>query len=101
MGSIGARQSESATLETAAARPARTALQPEYFSLQRLAAYSSLSVRTLRGYLHHADRPLPYYRVGGKILVNRSEFDAWMGGFRVAATSQVDALVSELLTELQ
>lgn len=74
--------------------------ETEYLSLRALAAYSSLSVRTLRGYLHHPSRPLPHYRVGGKILVKRSEFDAWMGAFRTADASRVDALVAEALRGL-
>jgi hypothetical protein len=58
-------------------------------------------LRTLRGYLVHRSRPLPCYRVGGgKILIKRSEFDAWMQGFRVAELSQVDAIVKETLAGL-
>ena len=51
-----------------------------YLPLRALAAYSGLSVRTLRGYLSHSSHPLPHYRVGGNLLVQRSEFDDWMRG---------------------
>ena len=45
-------------------------------------------------------RPLPHYRVGGKILVRRSEFDTWMSRFRVDDMIQVDAIVADVLTGL-
>jgi hypothetical protein len=55
-----------------------TPLDP-YLPLRALAQYAGLSVRTLRNYLDGApDEALPCYRVGGKILVRRSEFDAWI-----------------------
>jgi hypothetical protein len=59
-----------------------------------------LSVRRLRAYLVDHVRPLPHYRVGGKILVRRSEYDAWALRFRVATPPRVDAMVNELLKEL-
>ena len=52
-----------------------------YLPLKELAAYTGLSVRTLRGYLRHAPS-LPFYRVAGKILVRRSEYDTWIQQFR-------------------
>ena len=52
-------------------------------SLRALAAYSSLSVRTLRQYIELApDEALPCYRLPGKLLVRRSEFDAWVERYR-------------------
>ncbi len=71
-----------------------------YLSLRALSVYGGLSVRTLRGYLTHPARPLPHYRVGGKILVKRSEFDAWIRAFRAAETNQVETLVAGVLTRL-
>jgi excisionase family DNA binding protein len=59
----------------------RTDLDP-YLSLKALAGYSGLSVRKLRAYLKDSLRPLSHYRVGGKILVRRSEFDAWIATYR-------------------
>jgi hypothetical protein len=40
---------------------------------------------------------LPHYRIGAKILVKRSEFDAWAARFRATSSSSVDALVAETL----
>lgn len=73
-----------------------------YLSVRSLATYSGLSVRTLRSYLTHAADPLPHYRVGGKILVRRSDFDAWARHFRVARPSvDLDTLVSDLVGGLR
>lgn len=53
-----------------------------YLDLRALSAYCGLSVRTLQGWLHHPDLPLPHHDVGGKVLVKRSEFDRWAEQFR-------------------
>ena len=68
--------------------------------MRLLSNYSGLSVRTLRGYLAHPVHPLPCYRIGGKVLVRRLEFDQWAQQFRAAPSSKVDALVSEALKGL-
>lgn len=73
--------------------------QDAYLSLRALAAYASLSVRTLRALLDHPVHPLPHYRPGGKILVRRGEFDAWMAGFRHVGVLDVEAIVREVLTD--
>ena len=51
-----------------------TSLDP-YLTLRALSTYSGLSVRKLRDYLTDPVHPLPCYRLGGKVLVRRSEFD--------------------------
>jgi excisionase family DNA binding protein len=65
-----------------------------------LADYSSLSVRKLRDHLADAVHPLPSYRVGGKVLVRRSEFDAWMGRFRHQPGVEAARIVEEVLRGL-
>jgi hypothetical protein len=69
-----------------------------YLSLRGLASYSSLSTRTLRGYLSDPLRPLPCYRIGGKIVVRISEFDTWLAAHR-ETTPLVDvrAIVDDML----
>jgi hypothetical protein len=53
-----------------------------YLPLKALKDYSGLSVRKLRQLLELPPaEALPCYRLGGKILVRRSEFDAWMGQY--------------------
>ncbi len=78
---------------------ARVILDP-YFSLTGLAGYSGLSVRKLRTHLADVAHPLPCYRVGGKILVRRSEFDAWIATYRQCGRLDVDRLVNEVVSEL-
>jgi hypothetical protein len=63
--------------------------------LKTLSTYAGLSVRRLRAYLKDRAYPLPCYRIGGKILVRRSDFDAWAAQFRRDAES-VDAIVDEI-----
>src|SRR5262249_6081497 len=68
------------------------ALDP-YLSLRALSAYCGLSVRSLRDYVNTLDGPLPVYRLRGKVLVRKSEFDQWMAQHRsVGKPSLVEAL---------
>jgi hypothetical protein len=76
-----------------------TALDP-FLSLRALAGYSGLSVRKLRDFLEQPQHPLPCYRVCGKILVRRSEFDAWMAAYRHQGRRDVDTIVSDVLRNL-
>jgi hypothetical protein len=76
-----------------------TALDP-FLSLRALATYSSLGARRLRDYLTDPLHPLPCYRVGGKILVRRSEFDAWIARYRQLGRPDVDRLVADALKNL-
>ena len=76
-----------------------TQLDP-FLSLKVLASYSGLSVRKLREYLIDPAHPLPAYRVGGKILVRRSEFDAWMAAYRREGAVDVEGIVADILHEL-
>jgi len=79
-----------AELEQAAARVATRVSAPPpnepplaYLSLKQLALYSGLGVRTLRARLRDPHNPLPHQKVGDRVLVRVSAFDAWMDGFRV------------------
>lgn len=76
-----------------------TELDP-FMPLSSLAGYSGLSVRKLRDFLEQPQHPLPCYRVGGKILVRRSEFDGWIAVYRGRARRDVDAIVSDVLRTL-
>jgi excisionase family DNA binding protein len=48
------------------------------FSLRALTGYSSIGYSTLQRLLPR----IPHFRVGGKILVRRSEFDRWLEQYR-------------------
>lgn len=69
-------------------------------SLRALADYSGLSVRKLRHCLVDPVHPLPCYRIGGKIVVRRSEFDAWIAYFKTVGNPNVDRVVAEVLANL-
>ncbi len=72
-----------------------------FMPLTALASYSGLSVRKLRDYLDDATHPLPAYRVGGKLLIRRSEFDGWIAAFRRRGRPDVDRIVSDVLRDLR
>jgi hypothetical protein len=72
-----------------------------YLSLRGLAAYSSCSIRWLRAQLGDPHHPLPCYRLpGGKILVRRSAWDAWLARYRQVGRADVTAVVSDVLTRV-
>ncbi len=54
-----------------------------FLGLKELARYSGRSVRSLREDLRDPVRPLPHYRVGGRILIRRSHYDLWVETCRV------------------
>jgi len=53
------------------------ALDP-WLSLRALGSYCSMCRRTLQALINDPRDPIPSYRVGGRVLVRRSEFDVWM-----------------------
>ena len=77
-----------------------SALDP-FLSLKALAGYASLSVRKLRDRLEDPRHPLPCYRIGGKIVIKRSEYDAWALAYRRIGREDVTAIVNEVLHDLR
>jgi len=73
-------------------------LKDQFFDLRGLAAYASLSVSSLRN-LIKSDR-LPCFRLRGKLLVKRSEFDHWMSRYRLRSQRDVNSLVDEVMQEI-
>src|SRR5262245_10223545 len=71
-----------------------------FLSLKALASYSGLSARQLRDYRGELTRPLPHYRLGGKLLVGGSDFDAWMAAYRQHGRADVGRVVADVLTRL-
>jgi len=71
----------------------------QYLDLRGLSIYSSLAVPTLRQHLKEGR--LPYYKVKGKILVRRSDFDAYMENFRVDKREDLDDLVEDAISALK
>jgi hypothetical protein len=71
-----------------------------YLGLAALGRVCGMSIRTLRDRIHDAVTPLPAYRVGrGKLLVRRSEFDAWMAKRRYAPAT-IEDIVENVLRDL-
>jgi hypothetical protein len=57
-------------------------------------------VRKLRQHLEDSAHPVPCYRVGGKILVRGSEFDAWIAAYRQRERTDVNRIVGEVLRDV-
>lgn len=51
--------------------------EDRYLSLAELVTYSGLSLSALRRAMNAAD-PLPSYKISGRVLVRKAEFDAWV-----------------------
>ena len=86
----------------ASAVPAPARDRRGYLSVRSLSAYAGVSIRTIRKLLVRPHRPLPHYRIGGKILVRRSEFDHWAAEFRVIRpTVDLEALVGDVMRGLE
>jgi hypothetical protein len=57
-------------------------------------------MRKLRNCLRHPSHPLPQYRVDGKILIPRSEFNRWIAAYRWVGNTEVDQIVDDVLAKL-
>ena len=75
----------------------------EWFSVRQLTAYAAVSERTVRDWLHRTTDALPAVRVDGKILVKRSQFDAWLERHRIRPEEpvDVDSIVNSLLRDVE
>lgn len=73
-----------------------------YLDLKGLAEYSSYSVSRIRLWLKDAVWPLPYYLIGGKILVKVDEFDGWIKNFKRTndRKTDVDAVINSVLKDV-
>jgi excisionase family DNA binding protein len=76
-----------------------TQIGTEWFGLRQVTQYANISERTVRAWIHSPTDPLPAVRVAGKILVRRSELDAWLGRHRVKSleTVDLDGIVRDVL----
>lgn len=73
----------------------------DYFDLKALATYSSCSVRWLRGRLVDPVHPLPYHRIGGKILVKREDFERWISRYKsIPQVNDLDSIVDDVLVQM-
>jgi excisionase family DNA binding protein len=74
----------------------------EWFDLRALTMYAAVSERTLREWLHRSLNPLPAVRVGTKILIRRSTFDAWLEKHPLIPADSIDIneTVNEILADM-
>ena len=73
-------------------------LKDQFFDLKGLSTYSAVSVGSLRDYLKTG---LPYFKLKGKILVKRSEFDAWLERYRVNKKQDLNTICDDILESLK
>ena len=77
-------------------------VEDRYLDLTRLSEYSSMSISMLRDYLKNGQKSLPHFKLRGKILVKRSEFDQWMKeNFRGRLDMDIDSLANETIASLK
>ena len=62
----------------------------ERLGLRELTEYADISERTLRSWIYSATDPLPAAKVCGKVLVRRSDFDAYLQRHRIKPLEQID-----------
>jgi len=62
----------------------------EWLSIRQVTQYADVSERTARAWIHASVDALPAVRVGGKVLVRRSELDAWLVRHRVRPLETID-----------
>jgi excisionase family DNA binding protein len=72
---------------------------PEWLDLKALQRYACVSERTLRGWIHRPENPLPAVRVGMKLLVRRTSFDDWLENHKLKSVD-VGCIVDEILAEV-
>ena len=71
----------------------------EWLGLRDLTYYANVSERTIRSWIHSPVDPLPAVKVSGKVLVRRSDFDAYLHRHRIKPLQQldIDAVVEEVM----
>ena len=70
-----------------------------YYDLRGASGYSSMAVSTIRDHISFGS--LPAYKVGGKILIRRSEFDSWIEAFQINKKQDLNVLVDDVLNNLK
>jgi len=77
-------------------------MRAEWLCLREVTRYVNISERTLRTWIHAPVDALPAVRVNGRILVRRSELDAWLDRHRIKALDLInlDGIVKDVLQGL-
>ena len=74
-------------------------LKDQFFDLRGLSAYSSLKVPTIRDYIKSGG--LPCFKLKGKLLIKKSEFDQWIENYRLNRKKELSSIVSNVLDSLE
>ncbi len=74
-------------------------LQEGYFDLKGLAVYSTLGVSTLRDYIR-TDK-LPAFKIKGKVLVKKSEFDMWLEDYRMKKKRDINQIADDVVKSIK
>lgn len=74
-------------------------VEDRYLDLPGLSDYASMAVPTLRDYCRQGQ--LPYFKLKGKILIRKSEFDAWIEGFRADPKVKLKVIANDVILELK
>jgi excisionase family DNA binding protein len=77
------------------------ALQREWLDVRALTEYASVSVRTVRDWVHRPTNPLPAAQVGNKLLIRRTAFDEWLTAHRVQPPQGVSAIVNDVMKRIR
>ncbi len=74
----------------------------EWLGLRQVTQYANVSERTVRVWIHSPVDPLPAAKVKGKILVRRSDFDAYLERHKAKPMGSVDlgGMVEEIVREV-
>jgi hypothetical protein len=70
--------------------------RPEWMDLRSITEYADVSVRTVGDWIRNSIDPLPASRVNRKLLIRRSDFDAYLERHRVSSDSLVDEIIEGL-----
>ena len=73
--------------------------ETQYLDLKKLSAYASMGVPTLRERLREGK--LPFYKLRGKILVRKTDFDEYMQSYRVDKSEDLDELVEDVIEAMK
>jgi hypothetical protein len=71
----------------------------EWLGLRDLTYYANVSERTIRSWIRSPVNPLPAVKVSGKVLVRKSDFDAFLQRYRIRPLEEIniDAIVQDVL----
>ncbi|MBW1613802.1 MAG: helix-turn-helix domain-containing protein [Deltaproteobacteria bacterium] len=74
-------------------------LKDQYFDLRGLSAYSTMGVSTLREYIKEGK--LPAYKVKGKVLIRKSEFERWIERHRMNQKKDIESIADDIIKSLK